>query len=127
VKSVQIFESFAAAIPKAFLQDSSLRPIRRIVEGVRARLPNAKMIVFAKGGLRSRNALRMPVARDYIAKFITVPVEKPLADTVEEGQRLSRRQRSPDPDEQMLTTGKEELITTDPDPTRTLQATWAGT
>ncbi|MBV9568772.1 MAG: uroporphyrinogen decarboxylase, partial [Hyphomicrobiales bacterium] len=49
VEAVQIFESFAGAIPKAFLADWSLAPMRRIVEGVRAKVPDAKIIVFAKG------------------------------------------------------------------------------
>ncbi len=49
VEAVQIFESFAGAIPKAFLEEWSLLPIRRIVDGVRAQLPNARIIVFAKG------------------------------------------------------------------------------
>ena len=33
VEAVQIFESFGAAIPKPFLEEWSLGPIRRIVEG----------------------------------------------------------------------------------------------
>jgi uroporphyrinogen decarboxylase len=56
VEAVQIFESFAGAIPRPFLEDWSLGPIRRIGEGVRARFPNAKIIVFAKGvGLGARD------------------------------------------------------------------------
>ncbi|MFI5010814.1 MAG: uroporphyrinogen decarboxylase [Hyphomicrobiales bacterium] len=49
VDAVQIFESFGGAIPKAFLSDWSLRPIRRIIEGVRAAVPGARMVVFGKG------------------------------------------------------------------------------
>jgi uroporphyrinogen decarboxylase len=49
VEAVQIFESFAGAIPKAFLRDWSLAPMRRIIEGLRRKTPNAKVIVFAKG------------------------------------------------------------------------------
>jgi uroporphyrinogen decarboxylase len=49
VEAVQIFESFAGAIPQAFLGDWSLRPTRRIVEGLRAKVPDARIIVFAKG------------------------------------------------------------------------------
>ncbi|MBV8450608.1 MAG: uroporphyrinogen decarboxylase [Hyphomicrobiales bacterium] len=48
-EAVQIFESFAGAIPRAFFEDWSLSPIRRIVKGVRANMPTAKFIVFAKG------------------------------------------------------------------------------
>jgi uroporphyrinogen decarboxylase len=49
VEAVQIFESFASAIPRSFLADWSLAPIRRIVEGVRSKLPGAKIIVFSRG------------------------------------------------------------------------------
>ena len=48
-EAVQIFESFAGAIPKAFLEDWSLMPIRRIVDALRGKLPNVRIIVFAKG------------------------------------------------------------------------------
>jgi uroporphyrinogen decarboxylase len=49
VEAVQVFESFAGAIPQAFLGDWSLGPTRRIVEGLRAKVPDARIIVFAKG------------------------------------------------------------------------------
>lgn len=48
-EAVQIFESFAGAIPRAFLGEWSLSPMRRIVEGLRAKVPRARIIVFAKG------------------------------------------------------------------------------
>jgi uroporphyrinogen decarboxylase len=48
-EAVQIFESFAGAIPQVFLGEWSLSPIQRIVEGLRAKLPQARIIVFAKG------------------------------------------------------------------------------
>ncbi|SED06717.1 uroporphyrinogen decarboxylase [Rhizobiales bacterium GAS188] len=50
VEAVQIFESFAAAIPRPFLEPWSWTPIRRIVDGVRAKVPGARVIVFIKGG-----------------------------------------------------------------------------
>jgi uroporphyrinogen decarboxylase len=53
VEAVQIFESFAGAIPKAFLADWSLAPLRRIIEGLRAKVPGARVIVFAKGAAAS--------------------------------------------------------------------------
>ena len=49
VEAVQIFESFASAIPRPFLEEWSLRPIRRIIEGVRNNVPEARIIVFARG------------------------------------------------------------------------------
>jgi uroporphyrinogen decarboxylase len=48
-EAVQIFESFASAIPKPCLEDWSFGPIRRIIDGVRQSWPGAKMVVFARG------------------------------------------------------------------------------
>jgi len=48
-EAVQIFESFASAVPHPFLEPWSLGPMRRIVEGVRAIIPDARVIVFARG------------------------------------------------------------------------------
>ena len=47
---MQIFESFASAIPRPFLEDWSLSPIRRIVQGVRQEIADARVIVFVRGG-----------------------------------------------------------------------------
>ncbi|WP_027171391.1 uroporphyrinogen decarboxylase [Methylobacterium sp. 10] len=53
--AVQIFESHAGSLPRApgatadALQHWSFSPIARIVDGVRARVPGAKIIVFARG------------------------------------------------------------------------------
>jgi uroporphyrinogen decarboxylase len=48
-EAVQIFESHAGVLRGADLERWSFRPIRRIVEGVRARRPGARVIVFARG------------------------------------------------------------------------------
>ncbi len=48
-EAVQIFESFAGALAPSLLPRWSVEPIRRIAEGVRARHPDARIIVFAKG------------------------------------------------------------------------------
>ncbi|MGL5734663.1 MAG: uroporphyrinogen decarboxylase family protein, partial [Beijerinckiaceae bacterium] len=47
--AVQIFESFAADVPPALFDRLTLAPIRRIIAGVRAQVPNAPVIVFARG------------------------------------------------------------------------------
>lgn len=50
--AVQIFESHAGALPDTdpdALARWSLKPIARMIEGVRARVPDAKIIVFARG------------------------------------------------------------------------------
>jgi uroporphyrinogen decarboxylase len=49
VDAVQIFESFASAIPERHVAAWSDEPIRRIVAGVRARVPGARIIVFSRG------------------------------------------------------------------------------
>ncbi len=48
VDAVQIFESFAGALTPAGLERWSLGPIRRIVDGVKAQVPSARIIVFAR-------------------------------------------------------------------------------
>jgi uroporphyrinogen decarboxylase len=49
-EAVQIFESFGAALPPALFDRLSLEPIRRIATGVKAARPQARIIVFVRGG-----------------------------------------------------------------------------
>ncbi len=49
VQVVQIFESFASALPPALIESLSFSPLRRIVAGVRAKHPKARIILFARG------------------------------------------------------------------------------
>ena len=48
--AVQIFESFGAALPPALFRPLSLEPIGRIVRGLKAARPKARIIVFVRGG-----------------------------------------------------------------------------
>ncbi len=48
VDAVQIFESFAGALTPAAFERWSLNPIKRIIAGVRAEIPDAKIIVFTR-------------------------------------------------------------------------------
>ena len=48
-EALQIFESFAGSIPPDRFEDWSLKPLQRIVAGVRARKPGARIILFARG------------------------------------------------------------------------------
>jgi uroporphyrinogen decarboxylase len=48
--AVQIFESFGAALPPALFRPLSLEPIGRIVRGLKAARPEARVIVFVRGG-----------------------------------------------------------------------------
>jgi len=49
-EAVQIFESFGSALPPALFDRLSLDPIRRMVDGLKAARPQAKAIVFVRGG-----------------------------------------------------------------------------
>jgi len=49
-EAVQIFESFGSALPPALFDRLSLEPIRRMVEGLKAARPQARTIVFVRGG-----------------------------------------------------------------------------
>jgi uroporphyrinogen decarboxylase len=49
-EAVQIFESFGAALPPALFGPLSLDPIRAIVRGLKGARPQAKAIVFVRGG-----------------------------------------------------------------------------
>lgn len=46
---VQVFESFASALPPGLIEKLSFAPLRRIVAGVKAKHPQAKVILFARG------------------------------------------------------------------------------
>jgi uroporphyrinogen decarboxylase len=49
-EAVQIFESFGSALPPALFERLSLDPIRRIVSALKAARPQARVIVFVRGG-----------------------------------------------------------------------------
>jgi len=48
--AIQLFESFGAALSAPLLEPLSLTPMRRIVEGLKARRPQTRVIVFLRGG-----------------------------------------------------------------------------
>ena len=49
VEAVQIFDSWAGVLPKMEFEKWCLKPILSIVEGLRARQPNARIIAFPRG------------------------------------------------------------------------------
>ncbi len=49
VDALQIFESFAGALTADGVEQWSIRPIKRIIDGVRLRYPGTKFIVFGRG------------------------------------------------------------------------------
>ncbi|GGK34489.1 uroporphyrinogen decarboxylase [Salinarimonas ramus] len=48
--AVQIFESMGTSLPPPMVESHSLGPLQRIVTGVKAARPEAKVIVFVRGG-----------------------------------------------------------------------------
>jgi uroporphyrinogen decarboxylase len=48
-EALQLFESFASALPPALIGKLSFDPMLRIVDGVRARHPHVPFILFARG------------------------------------------------------------------------------
>jgi uroporphyrinogen decarboxylase len=49
VDAVQIFDTWAGILPPAELRRWCIEPVRRLVEGVRAQVPNARIIGFPRG------------------------------------------------------------------------------
>ncbi|HEX2727001.1 MAG TPA: uroporphyrinogen decarboxylase [Beijerinckiaceae bacterium] len=73
-EAVQIFESFGAALPPALLGPLSLEPIGRIVRGLKAARPQAKAIVFVRGGGASLARIAGAVPADALALDWSVDV-----------------------------------------------------
>lgn len=48
--AVQIFESFGSGLSPALFEDLSIRPIEKIITSLKSRCPDAKIIVFVRGG-----------------------------------------------------------------------------
>lgn len=49
VDTIQIFESFAGALPPHLFEAWSVEPVRRIIAGIRATHPDIPIVVFARG------------------------------------------------------------------------------
>lgn len=73
--AVQIFDSWAGVLGESEFATYAVGPVARIVEGVRARRPGAKIIAFAKGaGVNLRN-YRQKTGADAIGLDWSVPLE----------------------------------------------------
>jgi uroporphyrinogen decarboxylase len=64
--AVQIFESFAGALPPALFDRWSLEPISRIAAGVRARRPDARILVFPRGAAQRLEVLAQAGIADVV-------------------------------------------------------------
>jgi uroporphyrinogen decarboxylase len=78
--AVQIFESFGGALPPALFGPLSLDPISRIVRGLKAARPQAKVIVFVRGGGPNLKCLAKARIADCIALDWTLDPAAALAD-----------------------------------------------
>lgn len=72
--AVQIFDSWAGVLGETEFEKFAIRPVKRIIDQVRAQKPNAKIIAFAKGaGILLRN-YRKAVGSDGIGLDWSVPL-----------------------------------------------------
>ena len=72
VDAVQIFESFAGALPPELFKKWSLDPIQRIIEGVRAVIPDAPILVFARGSGQGNKRVALETGANVVGLDWTV-------------------------------------------------------
>lgn len=72
--AVQIFDSWAGVLGEREFADFAARPVRRIVDSVRARRPGAKIIAFAKGAGMLLKSYRQATQADAIGLDWSVPL-----------------------------------------------------
>ncbi|TPW28452.1 uroporphyrinogen decarboxylase [Martelella alba] len=73
--AVQIFDSWAGILGEEDFEDFAAKPVRRIIDKVRAVHPGAKVIAFAKGAGLKLKHYRQKTAADAIGLDWTVPLE----------------------------------------------------
>lgn len=72
--AVQIFDSWAGVLGEKEFEDYAVKPVCRIIDNVRARRPNAKIIAFAKGAGILLKDYRQKTDADCIGLDWTVPL-----------------------------------------------------
>jgi uroporphyrinogen decarboxylase len=73
--AVQIFDSWAGILPDHEFAEYAVKPVRRIVDMVRAARPGARIIAFAKGAGYNLRHYRAGTNADAIGLDWTVPLE----------------------------------------------------
>ncbi|WP_206455869.1 uroporphyrinogen decarboxylase [Aurantimonas marina] len=73
---VQIFDSWAGVLDEASFEAYAVRPVARMVEKVRAAVPGAKIIGFAKGAGTLLNTYREKTGVDAVGLDWSVPVSQ---------------------------------------------------
>lgn len=72
--AVQIFDSWAGVLGEGEFDAFAIRPVRRIVERIRTRRPDAKIIAFAKGAGLLLDRYRHRTGADAVGLDWTVPL-----------------------------------------------------
>ena len=72
--AVQIFDSWAGVLGEAEFSDFAIRPVRRIIDSVKARRSEAKIIAFAKGAGVLLKTYRQQTRADAIGLDWSVPL-----------------------------------------------------
>lgn len=72
--AVQIFDSWAGVLGEAEFEAFAVRPVRRIIDLVKSRRPNAKVIAFAKGAGILLRTYRQDTSADAIGLDWSVPL-----------------------------------------------------
>jgi len=72
--AVQIFDSWAGVLGEKEFADYAVRPVRRIVDSVKARRPAARIIAFAKGAGLQLKSYRQETRADAIGLDWSVPL-----------------------------------------------------
>ncbi|MBB1249492.1 uroporphyrinogen decarboxylase [Rhizobium sp. G21] len=73
--AVQIFDSWAGVLGDEEFEHYAVRPVRRIVDTLRAARPSAKVIAFAKGAGANLRSYRQGVDADAIGLDWTIPLD----------------------------------------------------
>ena len=80
--AIQIFDSWAGCLPESLFHDYCLTPMKEIIRRIKKSVPNAKVIVFAKGCGVSHQSLAMHSGADGVSCDSTMPPSW-LADHVQ--------------------------------------------
>jgi uroporphyrinogen decarboxylase len=72
--AVQIFDSWAGVLGEREFQEYAIRPVRKIVDAVKSRRPQAKIIAFAKGAGLFLKTYRQRTGADAIGLDWSVPL-----------------------------------------------------
>ncbi|TPW27265.1 uroporphyrinogen decarboxylase [Pararhizobium mangrovi] len=73
--AVQIFDSWAGVLGEAEFEAYAVRPVKRMIDRVRARVPDAKIIAFAKGAGVFLETYRQKTGADAVSLDWTVPLD----------------------------------------------------